>query len=185
MMPFKRKRQAATGAVGAFEHLDVLIDAVKRAKDDKHLDVVDVFTPVPVEEVVTIVSPKPSPVKFVTFTGALFGITGGFALSIITALIWNMVVGGKPVTNPVPFVVVGFEALVLFGALATLLAILIFSRLPYRQFPGPAYRESFSKDEFGLWVACKDNKSEQARAFLEAAGAKDVAVLDVEEAADV
>ncbi len=164
-----------TGMVGAFKHLDSLIRAVEKATADKHLKVVDVFSPVPIKEVERLLSPSPSPVRFITFSGALFGVIGGFALSILTALIWNIYVGGKPIANHVPFVVVGFEALILFGALFTLVAILIFSRLPYTRFPGPAYQSSFSNDEFGLWVT--HEALDKARVFLEEAGA--VAITEI------
>ncbi len=168
-----RRAKKPKGVVGSFPHLDVLIETAKKAKD-KGLTVEDVFSPVPIKDVEQMLSPKASPVRFVTLSGALFGVTGGFALAIGTAMIWNIIVGGKPVTNHVPFVVVGFEALVLFGALATMLGILVFSRLPYTKFPGPAYRPSFSRDEFGLWLSDKTESSSDARALLEEAGAIDI-----------
>jgi molybdopterin-containing oxidoreductase family membrane subunit len=176
------KKAPETGVVGAFKHLDSLIAAVEKARQDKELEVKDVFSPVPIHAVQDILSPSKSPVRFVTLSGALFGVIGGFALSIVTSLIWNIYVGGKPITNHVPFVVVGFEALILFGALATFLAIIVFARLPYRQFPGPAYQPSFSNDEFGLWIAHAD--AEKARAFLEAAGAVGVTPIGHMEGGD-
>lgn len=169
-----RRAEKPKGVVGAFPHLDVLIATVKKAQD-LGLRVEDVFSPVPIKEVEELVSPKTSPVRFVTLSGALFGIVGGFALAIGTSVIWNIIVGGKPVTHHVPFVVVGFEALILCGAIATLLAILVFSKLPYTQFPGPAYRASFSKDEFGLWLSDKTETSKDARKLLEDAGAQAIA----------
>ena len=168
-----RRAQKPRGVVGAFSHLDVLIDAVKKAQE-KGIKVEDVFTPVPVKEIEELVAPETSPVRFVTLSGALFGVTGGFALAVGTSLIWNIIVGGKPVTHHVPFVVVGFEALILFGALATLFGILIFSKLPYTKFPGPGYRECFSNNEFGLWLSDKTDAADDARKILEEAGALDI-----------
>ena len=173
--------QEASGVLGSFAHVDLLIRAVKDAKEKK-FDVVDVFSPVPVEEVMAVASPKQSPVRFVTFTGGLFGILGGFSLAIATSLIWNMIVGGKPVTHHVPFVVVGFEALVLLGALFTFVAILFFGKLPYRRFPGPAYRPEFSREMFGLWIMCPDGDEDRARQFLVEAGATAVRRLGDDEA---
>lgn len=161
------------GVLGSFLHLDQLTDAVRTAQD-RGFEVRDVFSPVPLEEIQELVSPARSPVRFVTFLGGLSGIIGGFALAILTAVIWNMVVGGKPVTNHVPFVVVGFELMVLLGALSTFLAVLVFARLPYRKFPGPAYRPEFSKDRFGLWLTCKNEGCDEARQFLIEAGAETV-----------
>jgi hypothetical protein len=156
--------------------LDALLDAVKSAKAQK-IEVVDVFSPVPVEELTTLLSPAPSPVRFVTFVGGLLGIIGGFALGIVSAMIWDIIVGGKPVTDHVPFVVIAFEGLILLGALATFVALLVFGKLPYTKFPGKAYRPEFSKDTFGLWLGGAKHQAEQAREFLKEAGA--VAVVDV------
>ena len=166
------------GVLGSFLHLDLLIDAVRRAKDNG-FEVRDVFSPVPIKEIEALVSPERSPVRFVTFAGGLFGMISGFALAILTALIWNMIVGGKPVTNHVPFVVVGFELLVLLGALSTFVAVLVFSRLPYTRFPGPAYRPEFSKDQFGLWIACPENNCDDARQYLAEAGAESIRRVEV------
>lgn len=164
------------GVLGSFVHLDALLDAVKSAKAQK-IEVVDVFSPVPVEELTTLLSPAPSPVRFVTFVGGLLGIVGGFALGIVSAMIWDIIVGGKPVTDFVPFVVIAFEGLILLGALATFVALLVFGKLPYTKFPGKAYRPEFSKDTFGLWLGGAKHQAEQAREFLKEAGA--VAVVDV------
>jgi hypothetical protein len=178
----KPKAHPKEGILGSFAHVDTLVQAVKDAKE-KQYAVLDVFSPVPVEEVMELQSKGKSPVRFVTFGGALTGIVGGFALAIGTSVIWDMIVGGKPVTHHVPFVVVGFELMILLGALATLLAILVFSRLPYRQFPGPAYRPEFSEDQFGLWLGCDNNNEEnidKIRRFMVEAGASQVRVIGEE-----
>jgi len=168
------------GVLGSFLNPDELIKAIERAKD-KGYRVREVFSPFPIEEVLERVSPSPSPVRFLTFLGGLSGVVGGFALCILTALIWNIIVGGKPVTNHVPFVVVGFELLVLTGALFTFMAVLIFSRLPYRKFPGPAYRPEFSKDQFGLWLSCEDARRDDAQKFLAEAGAESIRLVEMPE----
>ena len=53
--------QEACGVLGSFAHVDLLIRAVEKAKEKK-FNIVDVFSPVPVEEVTDAVSPKRSPV---------------------------------------------------------------------------------------------------------------------------
>jgi len=167
------KRKEDTGVVGVFEHIDVLEEAVRKAQDQK-LPIGDVYSPVPLEGINDMVIPGPSPIRFFTGSGAVFGLVGGFALAIITSLIWNLVVGGKPVTNHVPFVVVGFELMILCGAIFTLLGLLAFAKLPNTQFPTKAYREMFSKDRFGLWLACETEGVDKATLFLKEMGALDV-----------
>ena len=176
-----RRTSRSAGVLGSFVHVDALVDAVKSAKEQK-MEVVDVFSPVPVEELTNLLSPGPSPVRFSTFVGGLLGMIGGFALGIVSAMIWDIVVGGKPVTNHVPFVVIAFEGLILLGALATFIGLLASGRLPFTRFPGKAYRPEFSKDRFGLWLGAAEHEVVRVRAFLQKAGA--VAVADVGPDAD-
>lgn len=160
--------------VGSFAHLDALQEAVDAACDDRDLELRDVYSPVPVEGLDQKVLPGRSPVRFVTFTGAVSGLVGGFALAILTSMIWGMIVSGKPVTHHVPFVVVGFELTILLGAVSTFLALMLFARLPNRKFPGAAYRPEFSKDRFGIWLACDEAHADRARELLNHAGAEEV-----------
>ena len=156
--------------LGRFAHLDEMLDAVERGAAAEGVTVRDVFSPVPVEEAVELVSPGKSPVRFVTLVMAIAGTAGGFALGILTAVIWDMVVGGKPVTHHVPFVVPAFELTILLGAIFTLLALLHFARLPFRRFPGDAFRPEFTRDRFGVLLEADDPAA--ARELLESAGAE-------------
>jgi molybdopterin-containing oxidoreductase family membrane subunit len=155
-----------------------LVEAITAAQANAY-EVCDVYSPVPVEAAQALISPGRSPVRFVTFAGGLCGLVGGMGLAIITSLIWNLVVAGKPITAVVPFMVVGFEATILIGAISTLLGMLIFAQLPYRRFPTPAYRASFSRDRFGLWLRCAPEQVEAVQRLLEEAGAEKVEVLSI------
>jgi len=164
--------------LGTFAHGDALIAALRRAKADQGLEIQDVYCPVPDHEVLELCAPRRSPVRFMTFVGGLCGLCGGLALAELTSLVWNMIVFGKPVTSVVPFLVVGFEGTILLGALGTLIGLLLFSRLPHTDFPTAAYRPSFSKDRFGLWLSCSAERVEQARGLLREAGAEQVEDVD-------
>lgn len=166
----------SSGVVGSFAHLDEMMNALVSARS-AGLTVQDVFSPVPVEEANAFVRPGRSPVRFVTFAGGLSGLVGGFALALLTSQVWDLIVGGKPVNNFIPFVVVGFELTILIGALATLMALLGFARLPFRGFPGPAYRPQFSADRFGIWLSCGDDRVDEAQELLDRCGAEEVTRL--------
>lgn len=166
----------ADGVLGIFVHTDSMLEALRQARA-RQVEVRDVYTPVPNEEVAEFLSPRTSPVRFVTVTGALLGLVGGMALAIGTSLVWSIIVAGKPVTAVIPFLVVGFELTILLGALATLVALLVFGGLPYRRFPGAAYRPQFSDDRFGVWLGGTGEAAAAARRLLEEAGA--VEVVDV------
>jgi hypothetical protein len=165
------------GVLGSFAHVDTLVEAIDEA-NRSGFDILDVFSPVPVEGVQAKLVTKPSPVRFATFIGSVLGMIGGLALGILTATVWNTIVGGKPVANHVPFVVISFEGLILMGALGTFVGLIIAAGLPFRGFPGPAYREEFSKDRFGLWLGCADGQVEKAKALLEKLGAETVTRIE-------
>jgi molybdopterin-containing oxidoreductase family membrane subunit len=158
------------GMLGIFEDIDGMMSALEQARE-RGVEILDVYTPVPSHEVLEFVSPKKSPVRYATFSGGLIGLVSGMALAIGTALVWNLIVGGKPVTSIIPFLVVGFELTILFGALATLAALLMFGGMPYRKFPAPGYRPEFSEDRFGVWLG---GAGPEAKTVLEEAGAVQV-----------
>jgi molybdopterin-containing oxidoreductase family membrane subunit len=137
------------GVVGSFEHLDSLLDALRAVKQAGYENL-EVFSPTPRHEIDHAVGRKKSPVRYLTYAGALFGMGLAFALTILSSLVWNMIVGGKAIISLVPFMVPVFELTILFGGIATLLAILYFSNLPSRRSPG--YQSRFSDDRFGLYV---------------------------------
>jgi molybdopterin-containing oxidoreductase family membrane subunit len=112
-------------------------------------------------------------VRFFTLVGALTGTATGFFLTIWTSLKWELVTGGKaPVSIP-PFVIIGFELTILFGGLATLLALLVFGRLPKLR-PSPSYDPRFTLDRFGVSVGCPSERAQAVSALLSAAGAEEV-----------
>jgi molybdopterin-containing oxidoreductase family membrane subunit len=163
-----------------FDKHDALVEAVREARREG-LEIRDVYTPVPSHEILDIVKPKRSPVRFVTFAGGIIGLVSGIALAEWSSLEWNLVVGGKPVTSLVPFMVVGFELTILLGGVATLLALLLFSGLPMRRFPTRGFRPEFTKDRYGLWLAPASGQRQEALSLLEDGGAVQVVDLDEEE----
>lgn len=181
-MSRRRVRVAANarrGLLGVFAHVDCLHAALRGLGEGK-LAVVDVYSPVPDEQVLRWVSPGRSGVRFVTFTGAAAGLVTGLGLALLTAAVWELVVGGKPVYSVVPIVVVGFELTILFGALFTLGGLLALAGLPTFGPPPRAYRAAFSRDRFGIWVVGDDRELDRAREILEGAGAVEVQELGEE-----
>jgi hypothetical protein len=172
-----RRKQPAGGVLASFAHTDRLMAALKAAKADG-IEILDVYSPVPHHALGEFMQKRRSPVRFFTFTGALLGCFGGLALAILTSVIWNMIVGGKPVTALPPFMVVAFEGTILIGALATLVALLLLGGLPFRRFPTAAYRPEFSEDRFGVWLACDESSREHVIELLLSLGAQNVEKVD-------
>jgi molybdopterin-containing oxidoreductase family membrane subunit len=167
---------ATRGLIGVFAHEDALLESLRQARA-RGIEIRDVFSPVPLAEAEELLAPRRSPVRFITFAGAVLGLGGGMALALGTAAVWHLVVGGKPPLATVPFVVVGFEMTILLGALATLAGLLCLARLPFRRFPGPGFRPAFTRDRFGLWLVFPAADEARARALLTETHAVEVEVV--------
>jgi molybdopterin-containing oxidoreductase family membrane subunit len=153
-----------TGVVGSFVHMDSLIEAIEAVKAAGHE--FEVFSPTPRHEIEHAIGARKSPVRYVTFLGALSGLTIAFLLTILSSLVWNLIVGGKPVVSIIPFLVPAFELTILFGGIATLVAILHFGRVPSRASVG--YHPTFSDDRFGLFLQLPSERFDEGRSLLEA-----------------
>jgi hypothetical protein len=112
-------------------------------------------------------------VRLFTLVGALTGTAAGFALTIWTALKWNLITGGKPVVSIPPFVVIAFELTILLGGLCTLLGLLVTAKLPSFRI-SPRYDARFSVDRFGVEVTCEPGERGTIEALLRGAGAEEV-----------
>ena len=165
---------AHAGAVGIFAHVDTTVRAIRDLRARGLNDFV-VYSPVPVEEIEEEVErPRPlSRVRLFTLIGGLTGTCSGFALTIWSALQWNLVTGGKPIVSIPPFVIISFELTILLGGLATLLALLVLGRIPKCR-PSPGYDPRFTVDRFGVAVTCPPDRADAAGEMLRAAGAEEV-----------
>lgn len=165
---------APASVLGIFAHVDTTLQAIRELRAKGFSDLT-VYTPVPVEEIeeeIEHVRPL-SKVRLFTVVGGVTGTATGFFLTIWSSLKWELVTGGKaPVSIP-PFVIIGFELTILFGGLATVLAVLLLGRLPkLRQ--SATYDPRFTLDRFGVAVACPPDRAQAVSALLSAAGAEEV-----------
>lgn len=161
------------GVLGIYGHIDTLADCLKNLKE-KGFRNIRVFSPVPSHEIEEIIGEPESPVRFFALFGALLGGASGVAFTAITASDWPIQVSAKPVVSIMPFTVIIFELTILFGALSTLMGLLVNSLLRRRS-PVTMYDPRFSDDKFGLMVACSDeSQSETAREIMISGGAEEV-----------
>ena len=117
-----------------------------------------------------------SPVRVWTLLGALCGVVGGFALAIGTALVQGLIVGGKHPVSITIYCIAGFEGLILLGALANLIGMLVHTRLPRWKTP-PGYDWQFSQDRFGLFVAAPADHFDAIRQILESTNPERIYVV--------
>ena len=149
--------------------------AIEKAKEEK-LDY-RVYSPVPNHDLEDATLPGKSPVRFITFLGALSGLIFGFSLAILTSMDYPLRVSSKDIVSVPGFVVIGYECTILFGGIATLKALLFFCGIP-NIFKKVGFDPRFTKDKFGVVIGCpKDRVDELEKAFSDI-GADEVQVRD-------
>jgi len=162
------------GVLGVFYYVDDAEAAVRALRQMGRTDVA-VMSPVPYHQIEAALEQGPSLVRWVTFIGGLLGATGGFSLCFYSMMSYPLVVGGKELFSLPPFVVIGYESMILLGALSNLLGMLALARLPQVKEPAP-WDPRFTEDRIGIWVPAKGDQVERVRDLLRGHGAEEVKV---------
>lgn len=162
----------AVGVVGHFDQLDRFLAAIRELRASG-FDNLRVASPVPRHEIDEALGRRESPVRVFALVGGIVGAIFGLGLTINTSIGYPHITGGKPIVSMPAFVVIAFELTILFGAIGTLLGLLINARFP-RLHIGPAFHPRFCQDQFGLFVFCTPDEIESTSQILRAAGAAEV-----------
>ena len=160
------------GVLGAFSEIDSTVHAIEDLKKQNFSDIT-VFTPTPRHEFEEVLQPPTSGVRRFTLLGGLAGLTFGYWIPIWISDYWPIVVGGKPVASWVPYTIIGFELMVLFGSLSTVFGMFALSRIP-RLTTTVGYDPRFSHGDYGVWVASAPDKRAEVAAVLRKHGAVEV-----------
>ena len=160
-----------SGVLGSFVHVDAATDAI-RALKAQGLAELTVYTPAPNHEIEEALDLPVSPVRLFTLIGGVAGCSAGFGMTIWMANNWPLLVGGKPTAPIPPYVVIGFELTILLGALSTVAGIIMMSTLGRRK--RALYREKFSDDQIGVFVACRPDQTAAVEGLLRRAGCQEV-----------
>ena len=160
-----------------FAHLDSLINAMDALEKNGIKDYM-VMSPLPRHELEELIyKGRPSPVRWFTLTGSLFGGTMGFSLASITHLNWPMIIpAGKPLVSIPAFIVITFESTILWGCLFTLLGMILLTRLhTASKLQVEVCDPRFSDDKFGLVVNdLSKARAEEISSILSHQGAMEV-----------
>ena len=103
------------------------------------------------------------------------GLTGGFALCIYSVTSWPLVAGGKELVSLPPFVVIGYESMILLAGLFNLIGMLALGRLPQTRARAP-YDPRFTEDRIGVWVPAVGEETRGVEALLRGHRAEEVTV---------
>ena len=165
--------------VGVFSEPGPVAEAARRLKG-RGMTKLEIYAPAAFPELDDALDEKPSRVRIYTLVGGLLGVTTGYALAIWMSVDWPIVVGGKPFASVAPYTVIGFELTILFGALATLLGLLLVGRLPYGSFgkSDKGYDARFSAEQFGLVVDCPERDVAEVEALLRTHRAQEVSLVE-------
>lgn len=162
------------GVMGIYYYVDDAAEAVRSLRQAGHRNV-NVFSPVPHHDIEHALEQGPSLVRWVTFIGGLLGATGGFALCIYTVIAYPLVTGGKELVSIPPFVVIGYESMILLAGLSNLLGMLALGRLPQVRAAAP-YDPRFQEDRIGIWIPCGADAQPRVEQVLKGHGAEEVHV---------
>ncbi|HWC74932.1 MAG TPA: DUF3341 domain-containing protein [Gemmatimonadales bacterium] len=161
------------GVLGVFAHLDATLDAIKKLRAAGHTDFT-VYSPIPRHEIEDALGQPVSPVRMFTLIGGIAGCTIGAWLTLWMSGDWPIVVGGKPILSIPPYVVIMFEMTILFGALTTILGILLNSLFAARRLGTIQYDARFTNDKFGVFVPAGSDKAASVETLLKGSGAEEV-----------
>jgi hypothetical protein len=160
------------GVLGAFRELDATVEAIQDLRKQNFSDIT-VFTPTPRHEFEDALGEHTSGVRRFTLIGGLLGVTFGYWIAVWISDYWPLVVGGKPIASWVPYTIIGFEIMVLFGSLSTVFGMFALSRLP-RLTMTVGYDPRFSHGDYGIWVVAGPDRAREAAELLSRHGALEV-----------
>ncbi|MFQ5702417.1 MAG: DUF3341 domain-containing protein [Gemmatimonadales bacterium] len=160
------------GIVAVYRYVDAATEAIGALKEMGYRDFT-VYTPVPNAEVADAVGHKVSPVRLWTLIGGLTGLAAGFAMTLWMSYDYPIVVGGKPLGSTIPYVVIGFELTILFGALSTIAGLAFHSLFSHRK---AAFDGRFTNDCVGVFVPCGVERRSAVEELLRSHGAEEVRV---------
>lgn len=165
--------------VGVFTQPVHVADTARRLKDRGFTDL-EIYSPVPSDELDRVLDEKPSKVRYFTLIGGLSGVVTGYLMTILMSEDWPLIVGGKPVSSYTPYTVIAFELTILFGVLLTVLGFLLVAGLPHGKFGknDVGYDPRFSAEDFGLVVRCKERDVPEIDALLRSHKAKEVSLVE-------
>jgi hypothetical protein len=158
------------GILASFDHLDSAVEAIESLrKAGFKRKWIRAYAPLPEHTLEHAMGYGQSPVRVFALVGALTGTAAGFSLAIFTATDWPLVTGGKPIVSIPAYVVIAFELTILFGALSTVIGLLINTRLPNLK-PQVVYDPEFSAGRFGIYVSAPAKRVNEARRILSEGG---------------
>ncbi len=163
-----------SGVLAQYASLQETREAIERLRDAGHLDL-QVYSPVPSEELEEAMGIHSSPVGLWALIGGITGCATGLLITAGTSLAYPLVTQGKPIVSIPPFIVVMFELAILLTGIFALMAMLIHARKPSLRL-ADTYRPAFSVDRWGIFVPSENGQHGEVETLVRDTGAVDVEV---------
>ena len=167
---------ALHGVMAEFETGQALVDAARKTMAQGFTRV-EAYSPVPIEDLNTIIHKSRTVLPKLILAGGLSGMAAGFALQYWASVIeYPMNIGGRPLASWTTFIVPSYELTILFASLTAAIGMIMLNGLPQPYHPvfNVDRFTMASSDKFFLVIESTDPKFSGAAAFLREAGAKGV-----------
>jgi hypothetical protein len=146
------------GVIAEFANAEELLHAVEAVRKEGY-QVLEAYTPYPIEELNDAIGHGPSRVPLLVLLGGIAGGLFGFFLQYWTSAVdYPLNIGGRPYNSWVSFIPITFECTILFAGLAAVLGMLVLNGLPMPYHPVfnvPRFQLA-SRDRFFLMILARD-----------------------------
>lgn len=144
------RKKSAGGVAGIWMDDHELVVAATKVRQAGY-KTFDAITPFPVHGIEEAVGIERSMIPWVTFGAGLFGCTCGLLLQFWTSAVdWPINVGGKPFFSAPAFIPITFELTILFAALCSVGALIIFCGLP--KIDPPIIDPDLTSHKFAIFI---------------------------------
>ena len=167
---------ALHGVMAEYDSGQALVDAARKTMAQGFTQV-EAYSPVPIEDLNTIIHKSRTVLPGLVLTGGLAGMATGFALQYWASVIeYPMNIGGRPLASWTTFIVPSYELTILFAALTAAIGMIVLNGLPQPYHPvfNVDRFSMASSDKFFLVIESTDPKFGDATNFLHGTGAKGV-----------
>lgn len=157
---------------GVFDDFDAFKEALKELKES-HMRHYTAWGPTNLKDIQELMPAQSSFVRGWATVGGLTGLATFWLMCVLTALIYDLIVGGKPSVSNVPYVVPMYEGTILLGAIGAFTFALIYMATGFHQ-PPEDYDTRFSGASYGIEVVCRPGDKARITNLLNEAGATEV-----------
>ena len=170
------------GIIAEFENTAGVLHAAEKVRDAGFRQW-DVYTPFPIHGMDRAMGLKNSKVGWFAFLGGVTGYTTGMLMIwFLNAVLYPIVIGGKPMFSPWAAFPPSYELTILFGAFGSIGGMLFLNRLPRLHHPLLTHKRFAlaTHDKFFIVIETADPKfsETETRKLLQAAGSARIEAVE-------